>query len=460
LTGIIFCFESCRNKIEYYEESQVELEFSTDTVSFDTVFSSIGSTTKQFLVFNPYDKTVNIPELGLARGTSSPFRINVNGAKGAFHTDVEIPPKDSIFIFVEVTIDPGIDNLVEKDSVVFQFDGNQQDIKLIAYGQDVNLVKQEIISSDTCWTNTKPYLIYDYVFVDTNATLCIEEGVQIFLHDNTAVYVLGTIESKGTVDNPVIFTGDRLEDDYMDIPGQWGYIHLLAGSRNNYFENTVIKNGIIGIRADTLVNSYPTLQMHNCRIENMNAVGLYALGARVFATNCVFANCGQATTYLSIGGYYEFYNCTMSNRWFWSNRNTPSVILNNYYQDVNGNINIRSLIKADFKNCIIDGSLQSEVAFDAWEGYPEAFNYKFDHCLLKIDSTMDMPDENFNSIYMNLDPGFVSSEEYNYELDSLSEAINKGSLEFVNEYPTLLQNDILGNIRDDLPDLGAFERID
>lgn len=52
---------------------------------------------------------------------------------------------DSLFVFVQVTVDPtgSTSPLLIKDSVIFETNGNIQDVKLTAIGQDVYLVKPD-----------------------------------------------------------------------------------------------------------------------------------------------------------------------------------------------------------------------------------------------------------------------------------------------------------------------------
>ena len=77
------------------------LAFSTDTVAFDTVFTTIGSSTRSFRVYNPNKKSLNISSIKLADAERSGFHINVDGMSGDQFTDVEIRGKDSIFVFVK-----------------------------------------------------------------------------------------------------------------------------------------------------------------------------------------------------------------------------------------------------------------------------------------------------------------------------------------------------------------------
>jgi hypothetical protein len=74
------------------------------------------------------------------------------------------------------------------------------------------------------WINDKPYLIRDYLIVDSLEILTIEEGVRIHMHRDALFIVKGSLRVRGTLENPVSIQGDRLEYLYRDIPGQWGLI--------------------------------------------------------------------------------------------------------------------------------------------------------------------------------------------------------------------------------------------
>ena len=139
------------------------LAFSTDTVAFDTVFTTIGTSTRSFRIYNPNKKSLNISSIKLADAEHSGFHINVDGMSGDYFTDVEIRGKDSLYVFVEANIDPtNQDNpIFIVDSIVFLTNGVQQDVKLTAYGQDVIIKRGETLSTDTRLTADRPYLIYD-----------------------------------------------------------------------------------------------------------------------------------------------------------------------------------------------------------------------------------------------------------------------------------------------------------
>lgn len=451
----IFIF-SCE-KESFITKPSAQLNFSTDTVFFDTVFTTIGSVTKKFTVKNPHDKRIKISEIKLARGKDSDYRLNINGIQSNKVSDVELAANDSMYIFAEVTVDPTNQNnpLVIKDSVVFETNSNKQDVKLVSWGQDMHLLKGKVLKTDATWQADKPYLIYNSALIDSGVTLTIQAGANVHFHRNSRFFIKGTLIADGTKEEPIVFQGDRLDHEYDDIPGQWDGIYMIAGSHDNYLDYVEIKNAIIGLQVDTLGNTTaPTLSISNSKIKHMTYAGLYAQGSTIKAYNCVIGDCGNYALALTLGGSYEFYHTTIGNYWYGSTRNTPSLVLNNYYKDTTGNYNYRDLDKAFFGNCIIYGNKGNEIGFD--NKSEATFNYTFDHSLLKINSDIETNNEHYNNIIKNKNPRFVSTSDHKLKLDTLSPAVDTGKEQFGQDYPF----DIEGNSRivDEAPDLGAYER--
>ncbi|RMG82195.1 MAG: hypothetical protein D6707_03380 [Bacteroidetes bacterium] len=461
----------------FYDNSDVQLIFSEDTVIFDTVFTTVGSVTKLFKVKNPYSQPVLINRIYIAGGKDSDFRINVDGASGNYHEDVEIRAKDSIYVFVEVTVDPNnqTNPMIITDSVIFEINGKMFDVDLVAWGQDAYFYPLTIFEAGNSYTlaNDKPHVFYGWAVVDSSACLILQEGTRLHFHKGSGILVYkdACIKSLGTVENPVIIQGDRLEYDYYDVPNQWERIWLSATSRDNVFQNTIIKNANVGIQVDsvgTTQEGLPTLTLINTKIENMSGVGLLAQGSEVVAVNSVFANCGLYCAALIYGGSYEFIHCTFANYWSHSARDNGLLLLNNYYESVNKQIVVRDLTKADFKNCIVYGNKDEEIELD--KDASGTFNYLFSYCLLK--TQQNTSSANFNNITANPsqvtvdgnshDPVFQDYENYNYQLFDQSAALNKGNASYTNlllNY-TSSTNDIKDNPRSDgAPDLGAYEYI-
>lgn len=450
---IAIAVNACQ-KNDIIDDTSAKLNFSTDTVTFDTVFTTIGSTTKFFRVYNPHKNRIKISEISLAKGNTSNFRINVNGVPGNAQ-NLEIAANDSLFIFVEVNVDPDRDEMVEKDSIIFLTNGNYQDIKLIAFGQDVNLINGEIIETET-WNNEKPYLIYNSMLVDTNAVLTIEAGTKLYFHKYSALFVQGTLIVNGTKEQPVIFQGDRLEELYYNFSDQWSGIHFVAGSRNNVINYAKIRNANIGVRIDSVVAfDQATLTISNSIIENMHYAGIWGLQSTILAYNCVISDCGYNAISFPIGGIYEFYHCTISNDQDYVTRTTPTIWLNNYYV-FEGMPQLRPLQKALFANCIIYGDLQDEIGYDTT--FMEELNFKFDNCIIRVDS-INVDDTNyFKNIIKNKNPLFAKPDSNNYQLDSLSPAINAGALMWAEYFPEDFNQN--SRLSDDGPDIGAYERIE
>jgi len=205
-----------------------------------------------------------------------------------------------------------------------------------------------------------------------------------------------------------------------------------------------------------------TLQLDNTIIKNMAGVALAGEGSSIKANNCVFANCGQYLAELVIGGNYRFLHCTFADFWSNGNRQTPSLLINNYYT-YNGSTILRRIDSAYFGNCILYGTLDNELGLDStYTGSTGDFNYFFDHCLLKVDYTIPTNSGmHFNTVITGYDPLFKDIANNIYEIDSTSIAVDAGIISITNLAP-VLQNDLNNNprphIAGGLPDLGAYEK--
>ena len=460
-------FFSCQPERNFIEDSDAKLEFTLDTLFFDTVFTTIGTATRAFKVKNPHKQFIRIDEIELAGGAFSVFRINVDGASGLRFSDLELAPHDSMYVFVEATLDPsGSDDILRiQDSIVFYANGNMQDVDLMAWGQDVHMIGGEILDQNTTWPAGKPYLIIDYLYVDSLASLSIDPGVRVYLHRDAMIYVDGSLQVNGTQEEPVWFGGDRLEEFYDQLPGQWGLIYLSGSSHSNRISHTEIRNGTIGILISATPESglMPDLQIDNTVINRMSSNGIYALNAAVSGSNLVVGDCGGSSLALVYGGDYHFTHCTFANYWpnGFSNRVLPAVLLLDYFVSYDEN-NVPVLYpdgvfeNAAFRNSIIYGSHSMELLIESYNNLQ--MNYLFDYCLTRIheDSLSYLEDPLFTNIIYNEEPLFDSIPVV-YELDSLSPAIDAGLPSHATEFPM----DLNGNSRlDDLaPDLGAYEWI-
>lgn len=418
LIGFAVSLTSCRNDFEF-ESSTGGLEFSKDTVYLDTVFTNIGSSTYTLKVYNRSDKNISIPKVQLAKGEASKYRMMVDGIPGKIFDDVELLAKDSMFIFIEVTanvIDANTTDFLYTDQILFGEGSNTQKVELVTLIQDAIFLYPQKFSNGTTetlpigddeiygfyldendavngnelhWTNSKPYVVYGYAAVPSNKTLVIDAGARVHFHaesglivaNNASIHVNGTHSNTPDLENEVIFEGDRLEPDFSEIPGQWGTIWLTQGSTNNQLSNLTIKNATVGLLVSgNDGTSTPTLTLENTQIYNCSNVGILARTGNIEGKNLVINNCGQASFAGSFGGSYEFVHCTFAN--YWSRPNQTAVSLDDFIQTSSDYI-YESLIKANFKNCIIYGSSNAAINLQK-KGTTTVFNYNFDHCLIKF----------------------------------------------------------------------------
>ncbi len=447
------------------------LHFSTDTVAFDTVFTTVSSATKKLMVYNRNSEALNIQSISLARQGKSGFRINVDGRKGTEFTDIPILSKDSMYVFVEVTIDPQDKNnpFEIKDSLQFMFNGQRQWVILQAYGQDVVVVKGGlIIDKDTTITNERPYLIYDSLVVSADAKLTIEAGAGFYLRNNAKIQVHGSIHSQGTIDNPVIFRGDRLDDlidgelAFDNVPAQWGGFTFFPESYNSVFEHTIIRNGRNGILCLPSTTAQPKIRFYSSQVTNMSGNLLVSTNCHIEAVNTEFSNAEDSLLALT-GGNYRFVHCTIANFMKIKSRTgAQSVIL------VNGkstNANIASPIEqAIFENCIIDGS-KSQQTGEVEIVSAENFNYYFKNCLIRqknnLPNTTDcifIEGSNVNSYKLNgsKDEKYMFDFRLKKDKDGNSKAIGVANVDIAKLYP----QDRYGVTRvsdNILPDIGAYQ---
>lgn len=462
---ILWVASGCK-KDEFNTDPAFKLEFSSDTVIFDTVFTTIGSSTRALVIRNTGNSRINISKISLARGTASPFRLNIDGAANGQMNNLEIGAKDSAYIFVKVTIDPNNSNspMIESDSVVFETNGNIQDVKLVAWGQDAYFHHNATLSGDVTLPVDKPHVIYGFLEAAAECNLTIDAGTKLYFHNGSSFQIRkgASLNVNGTLESPVIFTNDRLEDEYQLLPGIWDGIWLENGSKNMRFTYAEIQNAKIGIKADScgLADANP-LVLHNCLINNMTNFGIWATKSRITATNCQITNCGGNVVSIENGGSYNFKNCTLAR--YFNGRGYPALSISNYSVDTSGKVKLPGeLTEAYFGNCIITGSQNGEVDFYELAG--TTFNFLFDNSLITWDKTYYMQYESkFVNCISNEEAKFIDPYKHNFELDTLSFAIDAASLDIINNAdPDILKLDRKGisRLTDEKPDIGAYERVE
>jgi hypothetical protein len=433
--------------------SNNNIEFSTDTLLFDTVFTTVGSTTERFKVYNPNAGTINIEEIELMGGEDSPFRINIDGIPGVYHENIEIRGNDSLFGFVEVTLEVNnlTNPLIISDSIRFLTNGTDQYLKLDVWGQDAYFHANEVVGdSYEAWNNDKPHVLYGIVAVgfpglDSNLTLTIPPGTEIYGHKNSRLIVYkSAININGELGNEVTFQGDRLESFYDDVSGQWWGIHMIEAQTSS-IDYAIIKNGSVGLRVDTTQDPV-TLNLSNTIIDNSNFYNLNLVASPIVnAENCQFGRAGLASGFLFAGGEYNFKHCNFVNYWSGA-RGGPALSIQNWYT-FEGITYVSSITNSRFDNCIFYGNGVNEISVDTLPGL--TMDFEFNACLMKREEIYDF--SNYSpSVLWNINPLFVDPVLSDFMLQEGSPLIGAGDPAYSNAL------DINGVPRS-APEIGLYE---
>ncbi len=450
IATIVFSCELTEEKL--ITDSNLNLTFSTDTIFFDTVFTNIGSITKRFKVYNPNKNALEIEQIRLGNTASSPYSLIINGRESNELEKVRVLGEDSLLILVKVKIDPMNQNMpfVVRDSVTFRTNGNFQNVKLIAWGQDANFLRDSVIDCNSVWNSEKPYVIFNNVLVDSACLLTIQEGTKIYLNPGSNFLVEGTLKVLGNPDSMVVFQSARLDPPFDQALGQWGGIVFTGNSRGNLIEGARIKNGTFGIFADPSDDPVKRAEItvRQTIIENMAFSGVACFRADLTMENSRISNCIERTVFCVAGGNYTFEHNTFASYSFNFFRENPQIVLGNFVilEEATGERLIEGDLNVRMANNIVWGNLEEEFELPEPVSSSSAI-FDFQKNLFKTQlSTL-----NINGNLINIDPLFIEPRESDFSLDTLSPAQNAGlQLNYL--------FDLQGKSRDLQPDLGALER--
>jgi hypothetical protein len=411
--------------------------------------------TQSFKIFNNNSQKLRLTQVRLAGGIASPFKINIDGVSAPEVKNIEVNANDSLYVFVQVNVNPGNVDLpfLLADSIQIDYNGNSQWVQLEAYGQNAIFLKNRKITGTQTWNAKLPYVIIGGLQVDTNAVLNIIAGTKIYLHADAPFLVDGTLKAMGTTDARILFAGDRMDPDYKDFPAAWPGIYFRNTSKNNLLKNVTIKNAYQGVVAQSLQSpGIPKVTMSQCIIDNIYDAGILGINTSIYADNCLISNCGSNVNLL-YGGDYRFVNCTIATYGnLFINHKNPVLQIADFVSQ-NENI-LTAPLSAFFQNTIVwgeNGSVDNEIVVT--KKGSSAFSVNFDHVLYK---SKDIPgNATFISSINNVPPAFdtinTSRRIFDFHLKPGSPGINAG-------VATSFLYDLDGKARDQKPDLGCYEK--
>lgn len=449
---LLSCSKDC-----FITGPDARIQFSVDTLRFDTVFVSAGSTTRTLKILNPNNQKLRIESIELMGGSASSFRINVDGMPGPLARDLVLEAGDSLYVFATVNIQPNANNqpFIVQDSLRIQFNGNQSWVQLEAFGQNARYLRNARIANNTVWDAQLPYVILGPLQVDTNVTLTLLPGTQVYCSADAPILVDGTLRVQGgaAANQQVRFQGNRLDLPYREFPASWPGIYFRGTSRNNELQFAQINHAYQALVVQPgPITATPKLKLQQSIIHNSYDAGIYGIQTHIQADNCLISNCGK-NLLLVAGGKYLFDHCTIASYGnLYLPHQDPVTTLTNQAR-ING-IAFTAPLEAVFQNCIFwgEGGIVDDE-FVVSKAGNDPFDVRVLNSLWKVKNTPS-PVTGSN-IIANQNPLFdsidVAKQRYNFRLQSGSPALNKG---LRLSYPFDLDNlpRVVG-----LPDLGAYE---
>ncbi|MEA4935503.1 MAG: hypothetical protein VB102_02555 [Paludibacter sp.] len=466
--ALIFGFVACEDDF-LSETSGKALIFSQDTLAFDTVFTTVGSATSKILVYNPHNKAFKINNISLTGGSVSSFRINVDGAISTNNSfnDIVIRAKDSLYIFVEITINPLLENapVLVQDSIMFNYGNVHQRVLLEAYGQDMVPLKNVEIKNDVTYNADKPYLVYGDLIVDSAKTLTLSPGCKLYFHNNARLLVYGNLRAEGTYEAPVVLRGDRMDKikfvtpiPYKYVAGQWGGVYLLSKTGQHLLKHVNISSGYVGVYFyNTDLRYRPTLEIVNSVIHNSLLYNVVALNGDLTVANSEISNSGSYTVFLS-GGRHKFYHCTVANYFEFnqfqpvSRDKTPAVML----MDLNRTLPMETV----FENCIVTGT--SAYEFTLASKFPDKYKGVIRNSYIRRPEPSELTIFNDirwyqqnDTVFKNTRFDYEKGRYFDFTPDSVSPACGLANPVISNQFRLDLHGK--DRLKDGDPDAGAYE---
>lgn len=473
ILAVVLPLLSCSDDDDFSTSPGNLLTMGVDTLRLDTVFSRVPSATRTFSVYNHTGSGLRCSRVYLENGNQTGFRVNVDGmylspSTGYTVQDVEIRKNDSIRVFVELTspVNHGDTPQLVSDNLVFSLDNGQtQKVNLNAYSWDADLVGNMEITRDTTISSTKPIVVRGGIKVDSAATLTISGGTTLYFDATAGIDVYGTLISEGTAEKNNVLRGSRIDHmfgylPYDRVPAQWMGIRFHSSSYNNLLNYTDIHSTNDGIVCDSSAVDQLKLRLYNSIVHNCQGYGLLSKNSVVDIWNSQLTNTLHDVVAI-YGGAAMLRHCTVAQFYPFDSERGVALRFNNQWEG-----HTYPLYQFEVYNTIVTGYADDEIMGEAGDT-TATFTYYFDHDLLRTEVSADSANtELYNGVmwenpkdttvageknFENID---ADQQYYDFRLSDRSKAIDAGQV-LPNGYSA---TDRLGTVRDDKPDLGAYER--
>jgi archaellum component FlaF (FlaF/FlaG flagellin family) len=459
---LFVAFASCKDD-EITTDPQYRLVYSADTISFDTILGGLTTPYQTLKVYNKSGEKIKISSINYA-SSNDYFMVNINGRNSHNVTNVEIADGDSMFIFVQTNGDISGSEIpfALLDSISFSYNGNVDYVYLSAFSETPIILDHFVVTSDTTLSGSQPYFVKDTLKVEEGATLNIDAGVRLYFYNGASLYVDGSLNCNGEVDNQIemrYFRGDNLFKDtkYYLAPGNWKGVWLSQKSR----DCKIMSTNIVGAYQCLVVDSAfvdRKVIVGNSQIYNAKQGTLVSEASQIYAYNTLFANGGYYNVYLT-DGKYLFNHCTIASYLNFNLSDTkPALYLNkkdSISVDINNSIVCgNNKISKDGKRIDLDNVAHN--LNDSIDGK----NFRLNIVCSAISRTDSLTGGNNYGNIWDFDAKINTENKFfiEFKTDSLSPYRTLGSDAILKLYPECA-TDIFGKNRvdDELPDAGAYE---
>ena len=450
---VVLALAACSDDDTFTTSPTATLSFSRDSVLMDTVFSTVGSRTYDFWVYNRSREGVRLTSVRLRQGNQTGFRVNVDGAYldntlGSIVTDLEVRKGDSIRVFVELTAPENGQSeakLIE-DNLLFTLEsGVEQRVYLRGYAWDAIQLTNLVVSQDSLMESSKPVVIYGGLRVDSAATLTLR-NTTLYFHDQAGIDVYGTLKAENA-----LLRGDRLDHlfDYLPydrVDGQWRGVTFHSSSYGNELISTEIRNAEQGIVCDSTAFLGPEVQrlyMERSIVHNCKGDGLLSFNSYIGLLRCQFTNTlGDCVAIY--GGAAIIDHCTLAQFYPLSANRGAALRFANYFGDYAYPLEAMQMtgsIVTGYADDVVMGATRPDDSLTV-------FNYHFENSLLRtpevilgIENGDTLRDTvNFVGIHWESPKDSIQGKhhfvlideenlKYDFHLDSLSTAHGLGCYE-------------------------------
>lgn len=456
-------FAACSDDVCYSTDSRQVLSFTSDTISLDSVMAGVTSPSVRFMAYNRNDCALRF-DVMLMGGSLSVFEMLADGVGGHAAAGLEVQAGDSVVFFLrarpELRTDAPSTGYVDSMRFILE-NGAVQYLPLKVTSLNARRLDSYHVHGTEQFDSSRPYLIFDSLYVPFGATLKIGPGTRLYFHDGAGLYVDGRMIAVGTDSGMVHFRGDRLDCvaglPYDLVDGRWGGIRIGESSYGNRIEWCDIHGAQEGVVADSSDISKVKVDIVSSIVHNMTGNCLDFKGCLANVSNSQITNSGKSCLSVT-GGETHLLFSTIADFSVWHMADVAVSII-----DRLSDTDDRPFGGVSIDGCIITGRHQNELDISPGLKSDWAGRLSVSHSLIMTNDTLAAYFT--NSVFEHRKSGQVygaanfadSGNRYDcvFRLDSLSRARGIGG-DRASECPV----DLSGNPRPvEMPDAGCYQYV-